>query len=199
MSALSYPSISTMKLYLADQTEKFGDHLDELSSKNVMKYSKSELPERVTSINIKSKRGLDDIATKIILNYRIFPPDIMTFKTQWRHEDRKMQIGDTIVQQVLFPPLPMYSLKMIFGVRVTDIIDEPLRKGFTYQTLEGHVEKGESTFTIEQLEKKLVFKIQTYSLPANRFLRILDPLLTFPYQGYCTMKALRNVRRKIEG
>jgi hypothetical protein len=77
-------------------------------------------------------------------------------------------------------------------------INQPSKKGFSYETLEGHVEKGISTFTIEQLNNELIFKIQTYSTPGNFLTRLLRPVFSVPYQTFCTRKALRHVKRQIE-
>jgi tRNA C32,U32 (ribose-2'-O)-methylase TrmJ len=66
----------------------------------------------------------------------------MTFKNQWTDENRKMRVGDTIAQQVYIPPTKTFSQKIIFGVRVNEIIDQVTEKGFSYETLEGHVEKA---------------------------------------------------------
>ncbi len=78
-----------------------------------------------------------------------------------------MQIGDTILQQVFIPPVKQFSKKIIFGVRINAIINEAVRIGFSYETLEGHVEKGESTFTIEEIEGNIIFKIHTFSEPGS--------------------------------
>ena len=67
-----------------------------------------------------------------------------------------------------------------------------------YETLEGHVEKGISTFTIEKLEDKLIFKIQTFSAPGNFLTKLLGPVFSVPYQSYCTGNALENVERQID-
>ena len=72
-----------------------------------------------------------------------------------------MKIGDTILQQAFIPPTQSFSQKIIFGVRINNIIEETNRKGFSYETIEGHVEKGESTFTIEKGDKGLIFNIKT--------------------------------------
>ena len=78
----------------------------------------------------------------------------MTYLTQWGFEKRRMQIGDIIVQQVFIPPFRNLSHKIIFGVRINDIINDTKRIGFSYETLNGHVEKGISVFTIEKQQTK---------------------------------------------
>ena len=92
----------------------------------------------------------------------------MTYLTQWASEKREMQIGDTIVQQAFIPALRHLSQKIIFGVRINDIINEPTKIGFTYEILKGHVERGISIFTIEKTaDQKTIFKVHTFSQPGN--------------------------------
>ena len=187
-----------MKIYFTDQKNKFKQHLDFLKSKNVMKYDKSLLTEKITTIDIDSNKKIDQLNLTFLFDYKIFPENIMTFKNQWTVENRKMKIGDTIAQQVYIPPNKTFSQKIIFGVRISEIIDHTSKKGFSYETLEGHVEKGISTFTVEQFDNKIVFKVQTYSTPGNFLTKLLGPIISVPYQMYCTKTALINVKQQIE-
>lgn len=109
-----------------------------------------------------------------------------------------MQVADTIAQQVYIPPIKIFSQKIIFGVRICEIINQTNKKGFSYETLDGHVEKGISTFTVEQLNEKVIFKIQTFSSPGNFFTKLVGPVFSVPYQTFCTKTALKNVKRQIE-
>ena len=195
--ALGRNHLWTMKLFLTDQAEEFQRLLGELISKPTMTFDKGRLTEKVSTINISTVKSLKMIDLDFFFDYKIFPSNIMTFKTQWGQEKRKMKIGDTILQQATIPPTKFLSQKIIFGVRVNGIIDEDERKGFSYETIEGHVEKGESAFTIEQSEQGLLFKIKTYSEPGNLFTKLAGPIFTIPYQTYCTRKALENVRKQI--
>jgi len=163
-----------------------------------MQYDRRKLNEKVTTIEINADKRLEKLALGFLFDYKIFPANIMTFKTQWGMEKRKMQAGDTILQQALIPPTRFFSQKIVFGVRINKIIDEADRKGFSYETIEGHVEKGESTFTVERTAQGLIFKIQTFSEPGNLLTKLVGPIFTVPYQAYCTRKALVNVRRQIE-
>jgi len=187
-----------MKIYLTDQINKFKQHLDFLKDKKVMDYDKTRLTEKITSININTTKQLDQLNLDFLFNYKIFPDNIMTFVTEWSQEDRKIKIGDTIAQQAYIPPIKSISQKIIFGVRINQIIDQAYKKGFSYETLEGHVEKGISTFTIEQIDNKLIFKIQTYSTPGNFLTKLLGPIFSVPYQTFCTKVALKNVKRQLE-
>jgi hypothetical protein len=187
-----------MKIYLTDQKNKFKQHLDFLKTKGVMDYDKTRLTEKITTTEINTTKKIDQLNLDFLFDYEIFPDNIMTFKNQWTDENRKMRIGDTIAQQVYIPPTKPFSQKLIFGVRVKEIIDQADKRGFSYETLEGHVEKGISIFTVEQLDNKLIFKVQTYSTPGNILTKLLGPIFSVPYQTFCTKTALKNVKRRLE-
>jgi hypothetical protein len=186
-----------MKLYLTDQAKEFQRLLTDLIGKPTMTFEKGKLTEKVSTINISNDKNLKLTNLDFLFDYKIFPSNIMTFKTQWGQEKRKIKIGDTILQQATIPPTKFLSQKIIFGVRINKIIDEDGRKGFSYETIEGHVERGESTFTVEQNGKGLIFKIKTFSEPGNLLTRLVGPIFTIPYQAYCTRKALENVKKQI--
>ena len=187
-----------MKVYLQDQQHRLQEHLDQQKTATVMAYDKGRIKQKVSTITLDVKKHLGELDLDFLFAYQIFPRRILTFKSQWEAEKRLMHVGDTIVQQVYLPPLRTMSLKIVFGVRVNRIIDEPTKKGFSYETLEGHAEKGESAFTIEEDDGKLTFKIETYSTGGNFLARLGGPVLTRPYQAFCTQKALQNVKRQIE-
>ena len=164
-----------------------------------MSYNKEEMIEKTSTIPININKSLKDLDTSFFFNYKIFPGHIMTFLTQWEFENRQIQLGDTIVQQVFIPPIKTFSQKIIFGVRINEIIKQSSRVGFSYETLKGHVEKGISTFTIEENSNgQVIFKIHTLSKPGTLFTRILGPIFSIPYQTYCTKQALLNVKRQLE-
>jgi hypothetical protein len=171
-----------MKIYLTDQANNFDGLLKQLATKPTMTFDKTKLKEKTTIIDVKSEKTLEQLNLDFLFDYKIFPSSILTFLTQWGHENRKIKIGDTILQQAFIPPTKTFSQKVIFGVRINNIIDEPERKGFSYVTVEGHVEKGESTF----------------SEPGNLLTKLVGPIFTVPYQTFCTRTALRNVKRQIE-
>jgi hypothetical protein len=186
-----------MNVYLTDQTDRLDQHLKALMGKPVMPFNKTKLREKVTTIQLDTCRPLGQIDLRFLFDYRVFPAHIMTFLTQWGHEGRAMRVGDTIVQQAFLPPTRMFSQKLLFGVRINRIVNEADRKGFSYETLEGHVERGESTFTVQQSTQGLVFKIRTFSEPAHWITKLVDPVITAPYQAYCTQAALAHVKRQI--
>lgn len=163
-----------------------------------MAYDKAGLKEKVSTIEISSDKSLNQFDLAFLFNYELFPDYILSYFCQWTAEDRTMQIGDTIAQQVFIPPIQAVSQKIIFGVRVCEIFEESSRIGFSYETLVGHVEKGISTFSLEQLDGKTAFKIHTFSEPGNTLTRLLGPVFSLPYQAYCTRKCLKNVKMRLE-
>lgn len=187
-----------MKVFLSDQNSKFLKHLDFFKKVSEMEFDKFSLNEKITSIDINTNLKLEQLNLEFLFDYLIFPENILTFKAQWAVEDRRMKVGDTIVQQAYLPPVRTLSLKMVFGVRINEIIDQTYRKGFSYETLMGHVEKGISTFTVEQLDDKIVFQIQTFSTPGNFFSKLIGRTFTLPYQSFCTKKALKSVKHLLE-
>jgi len=187
-----------VKVYLSNQIHHFKKHLEILKSKNVMIYDKDKLTEKITEMEINTTKSLNDLNLDFFFDYNIFPSKILIFKTQWKDENREMKIGDTIVQQTFLPPIQFFSQKIVFGVRIKEIINENRRKGFSYETLEGHVEKGISTFTIEEINQKIKFRIHTFSSAGNLLSKLLSAIFTVRYQTYCTKQALKNVKQQVE-
>src|SRR5260221_4970646 len=122
-----------MRVYLTDQSKNFPQQLELLKQQPVMHYDKAKLTEKTTTIRIDTSKELQGLNTGFCFNYNIFPGNIMTYLTQWSFEQRQMQKGDTIVQQAFIPPLRYLSQKIIFGVRINDVINEPTRIGFGYE------------------------------------------------------------------
>ena len=104
-----------------------------------------------------------------------------------------MQEGDVIVQQAFLPPLPL-SIKCVFAVRVLQIFRESTKVGFSYGTLRGHAEMGRSEFFFALQDGVIRATIHTYSAPGNLLTRLIAPLVTLPYQRYCTQLGLQRMR-----
>lgn len=188
-----------MEIYLSDQSKNLSQHLSFLQTQDVRKYDKTKLIEKRTFIEIETKAELDELKTDFFFDYHLFPTHILTHLAQWTVEDRKMCVGDTIVQQAYLPPFRHFSQKIIFGVRINNIIHEPTKIGFSYETLEGHVETGISTFTLEKTQEQgIVFCIHTFSKPGNLLAQFVGPIFSVPYQTYCTRQGLLNVKRQLE-
>ncbi len=182
-----------MRIYLTDQAARFPVHLEELRGRPILPYDPSALKETVTTCDL-GAAAVRDKAEQAIFSYRIFPPEIMKAYTEWDHHGRTMEPGDTIVQQVHLPPWPRFSQKVVFAVRVKEVFREPRRVGFSYETLTGHVEKGISTFLLEENEGRLQFTVHTRSGPGNLLTALVGPVFSRPYQAYCTRRALAHVK-----
>ncbi len=188
-----------MKVFLKNQTKHFSKHLKFLKKEPTINYSESLLTEKISIANIETNLSFKSLNTEFIFAYKIFPSNIMTYLTEWEFEKREMRVGDTVVQQVFIPPIPKLSQKIIFGVRIKEVIREVDRVGFSYETLKGHVEMGVSTFTLEKEGNgTLIFKIHTFSKPGNLLSKLVGPLFSVPYQTFCTRQALLHVRGQLE-
>jgi len=151
------------------------------------------LPERTTSISLEVQGPIKNWKTDFIFDYNIFPRSIMRHKAEWEKENRKMLVGDVIIQRVVMPPIGV-GLCMEFAVRVCSLIDEPTRRGFSYETLAGHAESGIADFYFEERSGVIHFTIHTFSQPGHWSARIAKHLFTLPYQAWCTRCALAQVR-----
>ncbi|PWG78005.1 hypothetical protein DDR33_24535 [Pararcticibacter amylolyticus] len=164
-----------------------------------MVYDQKRLIEKSTVIDIVTKKRLTELPINFLFDYNIFPDYIMTALCQWKSEKRNMCVGDTIVQQAFLPPTRYFSHKILMGVRINNIINESKRLGFSYETLEGHIEQGVSTFMIEELEEgKIIFKIHTFSKPQHILAKLVSRIFSVPYQVFCTNQALKNAKKQLE-
>ncbi len=186
-----------MKISFLNQTNHFAEHLNKLKRVGIMPYDKGLLVEKNRFIALEGISKLSQLNTADFFDYRIFPENILNAYSQWTDEKRMMQSGDTIVQQVFLPPFPVFSQKAIFGVRIKEVINESKQIGFSYETLEGHVEKGISYFLLEETDKGVIFRIRTFSKPGNFLSKLVGPLFSIPYQSYCTRKALQQVKANL--
>lgn len=188
----------TVKIALTNQRKNFKARLESLKQVPVRPYEKSRLREKISSIEISTALSLEYLDLSAFFDYRIFPEYILLAYPQWRDEKRSMQPGDTILQQVYLPPVPGFSQKVLFGVRIKEIVRGEKHAGFSYETLEGHVECGISWFILEEIENRVIFSIHTFSKPGNLLTRLLGPVFSLPYQTYCTNKALKQVKEMVE-
>jgi hypothetical protein len=171
--------------------------MDVFKNAPVIPYDIRQLKRKVSVVPLRSDSTLSEMDLRFLFDYNIFPPTIMAYRTQWQLEKREMRTGDVIVQQVSLPP-SRWSLKIAFGVRVCEVISEATQRGFVYETLAGHAEKGRSSFTVETTGSGVIFRIETYSTPGNAVSKWLSRIFTVPYQSYCTRRALEHVRHQVD-
>lgn len=79
-------------------------------------------------INIDADKEIDDLNLDFLFEYKIFPLSIMSSAAQWEQEKRKMKIGDNILQQIVLPLPKFFSLKIVVGVRINNIIEESIKE-----------------------------------------------------------------------
>lgn len=188
-----------MIIRLLDQKHCLEKYLDFYKEKDVAFYRPEKLTPKQRSIQFPCNWSQRQMAEKSFFDYSIFPYGILIGYGEWRRFNRSMEIGDTIVQQAYLPPGVRLSQKLIFGVRVNRVWTGENEFGFSYETLEGHPELGESQFIIRRQGDNCVFTISTISVPGNLVSRMVASFFTLPYQAYCTRKALEFVRNSFSG
>ena len=110
-----------------------------------------------------------------LLSYQVFPPEIM--QAQVCSPDARLREGTTIVQRVAIGPVTLEA-----GVRVLrvwrDRDAEGAETGFTYATLEGHPERGVSTFRLRRNTDatSIAFLIDVRSRPGSWLTRLTSPV-----------------------
>ena len=123
-----------------------------------------------------------------LLSYRIFPERLV--RPEICSEDGRLHEGTTIVQHVAIGPLRLEA-----AVRVVrlwrDESDDGVESGFTYATLEGHPERGISTFRIRRRsgERTITFLIDARSRPGSLLTRLGGPFAR-RFQRHATEAAL---------
>ena len=120
-----------------------------------------------------------------ILDYRVFPPSLLTPVLA----RTPVAVGDTV--GLTYRLLP--GLRMFVASRVIEVFDEATptgwRAGFTYRTLQGHAELGEETFAVEKdcATGKVTASLTAWSRPGHWLTRI-----GYPYARWCQKHAGRS-------
>lgn len=114
------------------------------------------------------------ILAKAIRNYNVFPPRLGRGVLR-----RPVQVGDAVGLRYYLIP----GLHIFFASRVYEVIEEELRSGFSYETLQGHPEAGQETFSVSKDPHSgaVVGCLQAWSQLAPPWPRWLSPL-TRPLQ-----------------
>ena len=152
-------------------------------------------PEKTASIDLEAPGPIKNWCVDFLFDYAIFPSSIMRFDAEWKSENRRMAVGDVILQRAIMPPLG-FGLCMEFAVRISGIFDQKNRIGFAYETLLGHAESGVSEFYLEERSGELFFTIHTFSQPGHWTSRLASRVFTLPYQAWCTRQALKEAKKR---
>lgn len=118
-------------------------------------------------------------AAASILAYRVFPAWLLTPLLR----RVPLEVGETV--GAVYHPLGPRAGGILFASRVVRAFDEPTadgrawRVGFTYQTLEGHPELGEETFSAEKdlTTGEVLVALRSWSRPGLAIGRALRPLV----------------------
>ncbi len=119
---------------------------------------------------------------RAISEYRIFPPHLVGRVVK----RTPLQVGDVVGLCYRF----FLGIRMFMASRVIDVFDGPTpsgwRSGFTYRTLEGHVEIGEETFAVEKNAHtgEVIASLSAWSRPGHWLTRI-----GYPYARWCQVQA----------
>lgn len=190
-----------MIISLTDRRDSIAAFIPKFSQLPLSYTDSTTFPESTTSIVVPvadPRQDLRDYDFGFLFDYQIFPSNILVYRGEWQEKHRTMQVGDIIVQQTFLPPAPV-SIKAIFGVRVLEMIHTPTRIGFCYGTLQGHAESGLSWFYFEKKEGELRAVIRTWSQPGLWVSKVMGPVFTRPYQGWCTRRALGKMGEEFRG
>ncbi|HWA24801.1 MAG TPA: DUF1990 family protein [Lacunisphaera sp.] len=178
-----------MKTFLRDHSRRLAAYLPEFCARDVERHGGPVIAESVRLRAAPAGPPLDETDLGFLFAYRVFPPEILRSRAEWEEENRSMRVGDTIVQQVEFPP--GHGLHFVFGVRVTAVFREPACAGFRYRALAGHPEHGENEFRFERRDDGIFALVRTEAGFASWLLRLLAPVCAAPYVRYCNLSAAR--------
>lgn len=168
-------------------------HLPFLKTAPVNFSDPAGLPERTVEERIPvAVRDLRDCDLSWFFRYEIFPRRILRFFGEWQLEGREMGAGDVIVQQAQLPP-GIYSMKLVFGVRVLSVERTATHAAFSYGTLEGHPEVGTNEFGFSLEDDAVIARVRTIAAPGLWVSQLLAPVFTNPYVSYCNRAALRQM------
>jgi uncharacterized protein (UPF0548 family) len=132
-----------------------------------------DLYERTVARGIDAARFAQ--ARALLLTYRFYPPRIMTHVGDFSRAGRPLAVNDLIVQRLHLANLALNvprllgrsPVDLLTMNRVTAVVDEPRRAGFTYTTTTRHREVGAWSAAIEwQTGGDLRLIVQATARPA---------------------------------
>jgi hypothetical protein len=110
-------------------------------------------------------------AAGITLRNRFYPPQVMENISDFQLADRCVQVGDRVLQRIRLLMLGTRPLLETLTMNeITEVINEPRHKGFTYTTTAVHSEIGEwspSVIWRENDEVALVIEVVSRSRPGS--------------------------------
>jgi uncharacterized protein (UPF0548 family) len=170
----------------ATLTERTGRH-DRYSVD--LPLASSPLPEGRPSLLARARDAL--------LRYDIYAPRRM--RSAVCSSDGRVRSGTLIIQRVSVGPIAVET-----AVRVVDVFEgrEGRLVGFTYVTLQGHVEKGVASFFVASHDhaagQRLTFNIESWSTSARGVAQAIAPLSRL-VQKAISREALEHFRSVVSG
>ncbi len=127
---------------------------------------------------------LFDRAVWHLLRYHFYPPSVMRHTSSFAQENRKVRVGDRIVQRIRLIPGVLDVLTMNV---VNALFYEHHRKGFSYITSENHVQTGEFTAIVTRRPNgDVVLMMHAVSKPGPRM-----PWFGLPFVRFYQQRAHR--------
>jgi uncharacterized protein (UPF0548 family) len=134
-------------------------------------------------------------AVEVLMRYDVFPAHRMRHHVCTR--GGILRTDALVIQRLFAGPLAVEA-----AVRVDEVFDERARggpAGFTYTTLQGHVERGTATFSVGLDGRGVpVLKIESWSRPGNALATMGRPLIR-RIQRSSVQEALRHVQSLVAG
>lgn len=117
-------------------------------------------------------------AAQRLLHYQFYPLDLIEPVSDFGQQGRSMQLGDRIVQRIHVLRLGSWRLlDFLAASEISEVIDEPRRKGFAYVTTRGHSELGEWVAKVEwqadDTTKLTVHAVSKFSEIVPKFARFI--------------------------
>lgn len=101
-----------------------------------------------------------------------------------------VRVGDVIRLSFGLGPLSVHG-----SCDVTEVVDDPRRRGFTYHTRPDHPEEGEESFFVDWVaDDSVVVRLQSNSRPQRWFIKLGGPVARVA-QGLINRRYLRVVRK----
>ena len=106
-------------------------------------------------------------AADLLMRFRFYPKEVMSHASDFDLYERWAEVGDRIVQRIhLLQFLGRPILDAVTMTEITSVIKEPHRCGFTYATVETHVEQGEWSVLLNwRSNGDIVIRIEAISRP----------------------------------
>lgn len=107
-------------------------------------------------------------AADLLMRYQFYPHDVLNHVSDFGLWNRWVQEGDRIVQRIHLLQLFGKPVLDVIGMNeVCQVVTEPRRYGFTYVTVDTHVEQGEWAAHVAWREDgEVVLTVKSISRPA---------------------------------